>query len=137
MRGTIEQMVRRLGLGDRVKIVGFVSPVEKIWADNHVLVMPSRYEGLPLALVEAMLCGRPAVATDVAGHSEVLQDGVTGFLADAPTPRSMNKALERLWSRRAELESMGKAAAASIRRHVPADPGRAFAEKIKALLAAA
>jgi glycosyltransferase involved in cell wall biosynthesis len=137
MQDTIEQMIQRLGLQDRVKVAGFVASIEKIWTDNHVLVMPSRYEGLPLAMVEAMLCARPAVATDVAGHSEVLQDGVTGFLADAPTVRSVNKALERLWTRRMELETMGKAAARSIRQHVPADPARVFAEKIKALAATA
>ncbi len=133
MQDSIEQMVHRFGLEDRVKVAGFVASVEKIWTENHVLVMPSRYEGLPLAMVEAMLCARPVVATDVAGHSEVLEDGVTGFLADAPTVRSMNKALERLWTRRLELEILGKAAARSIRHYVPADPVGAFAAKIKAL----
>jgi glycosyltransferase involved in cell wall biosynthesis len=134
MRGTIEQLIHRFKLENQVKIAGFVSPVEKIWAVNHVLIMPSRYEGLPLAMVEAMLCGRPVVATDVAGHSEILQDGISGFLAEAPTTRSLKEALERLWTRRVELETMGKAAASSIRQHIPRDPGLAFSEKIKALL---
>ena len=49
---------------------------------NHVHAMPSRIEGLPLVLIEAMLCGRPVVATDVAG-AEVIEDEVTGFLAGA------------------------------------------------------
>ena len=133
MRDSIERMIERLGLKNRVKVAGFVASVEKIWTENHVLIMPSRYEGLPLALVEAMLCGRPAVATDVAGNAEVIQDGVTGFLADAPTVRCMQQALERLWARRTNLEPLGTAAARSIRQYVPADPARAFAEKIKAL----
>lgn len=60
--------------------------------------MPSRFEGLPLAMVEAMLCARPVVATDVAGHAEIIEDGVTGFLADAPTAGSMAAALERFGS---------------------------------------
>jgi hypothetical protein len=45
----------------------------------------------------------------------------------------MNKALGRLWTRRLELETMGQAAGHSIRKYLPADPARAFAEKIKAL----
>jgi glycosyltransferase involved in cell wall biosynthesis len=137
MKNVIERLVQRFDLGERVILAGYVSRVEDIWAESHALVMPSRMEGLPLAMVEAMLCGRPVVATDVAGHSEIIEDGVTGFLADAPTVTSVAKALERLWERRYDLAVMGKAAAASIRNCVPADPAKDFAEKIKALLEAA
>jgi glycosyltransferase involved in cell wall biosynthesis len=84
-------------------------------------------------MVEAMTCARPIVATDVAGHSEIIEDGVTGFLADAPTASSIGKALERLWDRRMCLEAIGKAAAERIRQKVPADPVRVFSEKIKCL----
>lgn len=135
MRDTIKQMALRLGIGDRIKFAGFVAPVEKIWADNQVLVMPSRYEGEPLAMIEAMMCARPVVATDVADHSEIIEDQITGFLANAPTAQSMKQALEGLWVKREQLESMGKAAAISIRRRIPSDPGYAFAQKLKALSA--
>src|SRR5262249_42031882 len=73
MRNSLERMAQRLGLRDRIVMCGYVDPKE-IWELNHVLIMPSRYEGLPLAMIEAMLCGRPVVATDVAGHSEVVED---------------------------------------------------------------
>jgi glycosyltransferase involved in cell wall biosynthesis len=107
-----------------------------IWARNHALAVPSRFEGLPLALVEAMMCGRPAVVTDVAGNSEVIEDGVTGFLADAPTVRSMESALERFWAQRNDLERMGQVAAARIRQLIPPDPVGVFSDKIKELIAA-
>jgi len=133
-RVTLERLVLRLGLQDRISFEGHVASVEKIWAENHVLVMPSRYEGLPLVVVEAMLCGRPVVATNVAGNSEIVDDGVTGFLADAPTVPLYGRALNRLWERRSELEDMGRAAAKHVREKIPADPVRIFAEKIKDLL---
>ena len=136
LRNSLERMVQRLGLQDRVVFAGHVTSIEKIWVENHVLVMPSRFEGMPLAIVEAMLCARAVVATDVAGHSEIIDDGVTGFLADAPTVSSMANALERLWAGRMSLEAMGKAAAKSIREHVPADPIRVFSEKMKSLAGA-
>jgi glycosyltransferase involved in cell wall biosynthesis len=133
MRDGIGRMIERHGLRGRVEVAGFFASVEAIWSNNHVLLMPSRYEGLPLAIVEAMLCSRPVVATDVAGHSEVLQDGLTGFIADAPTPKSFGEALERLWLRRKELKMMGEVSARMIRKRIPADPMRSFAEKIKSL----
>jgi glycosyltransferase involved in cell wall biosynthesis len=133
MRDGFERLVRRLDLTDRVFFAGFAK-VEEIWASNHVLVMPSRLEGLPLAVVEAMLCGRPVVATDVAGHSEVIEDGVTGFLADAPTVRSVAAALERFWARRGDAQMMGEAGRKRMRQLFPPDPIRIFSSKIKEIL---
>jgi glycosyltransferase involved in cell wall biosynthesis len=133
MRDSLERLSRRLGLSDRVSFAGLM-PVEEIWASNHVLVMPSRYEGLPLAMVEAMLCGRPVIATDVAGHSEVIEDGVTGFLADAPTTPRMVEALERFWTRRDDAQMMGKAGSKRIRQLVPPDPVHIFVEKLREIL---
>ena len=95
--------------------------------------MPSRIEGLPLAVIEAMLCERPVIATDVAG-SEVIEDGVSGFLADAPTVRSLGNALERFWAKREEAREIGARAAERIRCLVPPDPARIFADKIRGLL---
>jgi glycosyltransferase involved in cell wall biosynthesis len=132
MRQVLERLAQNLGLSDRVVFAGF-APVEEIWAANHVLAMPSRYEGLPLAMVEAMLCARPVIATDVAGHAEVIEDGVTGFLADAPTAGSMSAALERFWERRSEAEEIGRAGARRIRQIVPPDPVRVLSERLKQL----
>jgi glycosyltransferase involved in cell wall biosynthesis len=136
MRQSLEWLAGKLGISDRVVFAGFAA-VQEIWAANHVLVMPSRFEGLPLAMVEAMLCARPVVATDVAGHREIIEDGATGFLADAPTADSISAALERFWERRGEAEEIGKAGARRIRQLVPPDPIRVFAEQLLAIAEAA
>jgi glycosyltransferase involved in cell wall biosynthesis len=133
MQNGLQRLARRLGLSDRVVFAGFDS-VENIWASNHVLIMPSRFEGLPLAIVEAMLCARPVVATNVAGHAEVIEDGVTGFLADAPTVTSLNEALERFWARRDDAQWIGEAGAKKIRRLIPHDPVQAFADKLMSMM---
>jgi glycosyltransferase involved in cell wall biosynthesis len=134
MRQVLERLSRTLGISERIDFAGF-NPVEEIWATSHVLVMPSRHEGLPLAMVEAMLCARPVVATDVAGHAEIVVDGVTGFLAAAPTIGAFAEALERFWTRRGEAEAMGAAGARRIRELYPHDPVRIFSEKLKELAA--
>lgn len=131
MRDIIDRLVQRFGLSDQIQMGGFVESVEQIWRDNHLLVMSSRYEGLPLAIVEAMLCSRPVLATDVAGHAEVIDDGITGFIAAYPNPRSLAEALERVWQNRYALETMGARAGVAIRARVPRDPVKAFAEKVK------
>jgi glycosyltransferase involved in cell wall biosynthesis len=135
--GPMQQGIKRLAcsleLSERVVFSGFAA-VQDIWAANHVLVMPSRSEGMPLAMVEAMLCARPVVATDVAGHAEVIKDGVTGFLADAPTASAVAAALERFWERHGEAEKIGQAGARRIRELMPHDPVRVFSEKLKNLV---
>jgi glycosyltransferase involved in cell wall biosynthesis len=134
MREGLQRLTRFLGIADRVVFASHVSDIEKIWDNNHVLIMPSRFEGLPLSIVEAMLCARPVVATNVAGHAEIIEDGITGFLADAPTVNSLNIALERFWDRRGQAEEMGKTGARKIRQLVPADPAMVFTEKLLDIL---
>src|SRR5262249_345934 len=107
--------------------------IEKIWRENHVLVMPSRFEGMPMTIVEAMVCGRPVVATNVGLSPEIIKDGVTGFLAEAAVTECYGRALERMWAQRHRLEEIGNLAAADIRDFIPDDPVVTFADKLKSL----
>lgn len=125
-REALEQMAAHLGLTS-VRFAGFTEDVEGIWRRHHGVVIPSRCEGLPLVLVEAMLCSRVAVATDVAGHGEVITDGVTGFLASSAAEDPLDDALERAWQRKDEWPQIGAAAAARIRMLVPENPAAEMA----------
>lgn len=98
------------GLNDRVVFRGQVEDIREVWHTNHALVLPSRVEGTPLCMVEAMLCGRPVIGTAVSGISEWVREGGNGFLAEAPTVDSYASALERAWQRRAGWEDLGKQA---------------------------
>ena len=115
---------------ENVRFAGFTHDVEAIWENHHALVLPSRAEGLPLVLVEAMLSGRVAIVTDVAGNGEAVEDDVTGFLASAPTEDALDEALERAWQRRAEWREIGERAAAGIRKLVPPDPAATLAAQL-------
>jgi glycosyltransferase involved in cell wall biosynthesis len=109
-RTHLEALVKQFGLGDRVTFPGFARRMQDIWQDCHVMVLPSRGEGTPLATLEAMMCGRPVVTTDVGGNREVLEEGVTGWLAEAATPQSFALAMERCWAERSGWQVMGAAA---------------------------
>ncbi len=128
-KGVLERLVKDAGLGDKIIFAGHRS-IAEIWAENHILVQPSRAEGLPITIVEAMMSARPVMTTDVAGNAELLQDGVSGFVADAPVAKLVDQALERAWSNREKLEQMGQAARSAVRANIPADPARIFADII-------
>jgi glycosyltransferase involved in cell wall biosynthesis len=110
-----------------VRFAGSVPDIAEVWRTHHLLVLPSRTEGLPLALVEAMMLGRPAVVTDVGGNAEVIDDGVTGFIASGPGLDALDAALERAWVARAEWAEIGRRAAERIRELNPDGPGEAGA----------
>ena len=121
---------------NNVHFCGHISDIRAIWEQNHLLVLPSRFEGLPLALVEAMWCGRPAVVTDVGGNAELCLDGETGFVAPAATLSCFSRTLERAWERRKEWLNLGQAARARVENQIPKDPVRLFCERLEACAAA-
>jgi glycosyltransferase involved in cell wall biosynthesis len=119
----VRELIRYFNLDERVSLKGHVSDVRSVWADHHMLILPSRTEAAPLVIVEAMLCGRPVVATDVGAVREWVTDGETGFVAPAATVVSLSEALERAWAARSSWKQMGERAhAAATALHDPA-PG--------------
>lgn len=124
----VADMAVRLGVTN-VSFKGQTDDVPGIWKSHHALVLPSRAEGLPLSLVEAMMCGRPGIVTKAGGSAEVIEDRVTGFLAD-PAEGSIDAALEEAWARRHELRGMGALAACKIRELVSPDPAKDFADTL-------
>lgn len=127
---TLQALAVQLGVASRVRFAGYCSDVRSIWSDHHALLLPSRSEGLPLVIVEAMLSQRPCIVTDIAGNAELLEDGRTGFIAAAPTRRSLDEAMERAWTWRHQWRSMGQLAAQEVRFQIPADPAAVFAERL-------
>jgi glycosyltransferase involved in cell wall biosynthesis len=73
----------RRGLGDRVIFTGAVHNVHDYFRMADVFVLPSRREGLPVALMEAMSCGLPSVASRLPGATDLIGDGVSGLVTAA------------------------------------------------------
>jgi glycosyltransferase involved in cell wall biosynthesis len=123
--GYLRSLVEFFALQGRITFAGHRSDVRAIWAREQVLVMFSRGEGTPLALVEAMLCGRPAIVSDVGGNREWVTDAQTGFVAEAPLVELARATLERAWSARQHWNTMGVQAhkSATVRIGDPSIPG--------------
>lgn len=120
----LRAQAERAGISARVAFRGHTEDLRAVWAEHHLLVLPSRAEGTPLALLEAMVLGRPAVVTDVGGCAEWIEDGVEGFLAPSASVEAIGGALERAWEARERLPEMGREARRRTERQLDPSPGR-------------
>jgi len=114
-RGWLEQRALSLGLSPRVQFVGQIDDVGGLLAAADGVVLPSRWEGLPLVLLEAMARGRPIVATAVGGVADAIEDGVTGTLVPPNDVPALSTALENLHRRADRGWRLGRAAAERAR----------------------
>lgn len=108
-----------------IAFLGFKTDIQAVWESYHALILPSRSEGLPLTIVEAMRAGRPVITTAVGGNAELLIDGETGFIGGADE-LSFEAAMLRAWEARDRWEEMGRKAALYISKMIPEKPERDF-----------
>jgi len=130
--GYLKALAAHYDIGGRVEFCGYVGDIRSVWGENRMLVLASRSEGTPLALVEAMVCGRPSVVTDVGGNAEWIEESETGFVAPAPTAGALSAALERAWAARSRWNVIGDAARARALLQVDMSPGRTLLDLIAA-----
>jgi glycosyltransferase involved in cell wall biosynthesis len=106
-RGALEAQARRLGVQHRVRFAGFVSEEEKaqLIAGSRFVVHPAVWESFGHALSEAMLLGKPVLATDVGGIPEAVGPG--GILAPAGDAERLAVEMRTLWADRTLREALG------------------------------
>lgn len=115
LRLALEAEAEALGLAERVRFLGVRRDRDTLFAAMDVFVLPSRWEGLSLALVEAMGAARPVVATGVGGNPEVVTDGETGLLVPPDDPAALTDALEGLLADADRRRALGVRAAEEAR----------------------
>ena len=108
LRSELENHVTRLGLRDEVSFLGFVADAAAFLADIDLFVMPSLFEGLGVAVLEAMAAGKPVVATRVGGLTESVIDGVTGILVPPSSAAALARAIAQLAQAPASAAEMGR-----------------------------
>lgn len=108
-RDVLEALIDNLSLQRRVHLCGFIKQPSDIMRNASIAVQPSRFEGFPNALLEAMACGCSAIATHEAGDM-LIKDGVNGLLIPADDVEALAKALKRLMENSLLRENLGAAA---------------------------
>jgi glycosyltransferase involved in cell wall biosynthesis len=96
LESEIRQLHSSLGLGDRCQILGYRRDVLRILAASDFFVLASRYEGYPLALMEAMAVGLPVVATRVGGIPDAVRDGHEGLLVEPGDVKALALSTQRM-----------------------------------------
>jgi glycosyltransferase involved in cell wall biosynthesis len=135
-KGTDEQALKDMAAllnVNNVEFKGHVDDIENMWREYHALILPSRSEGLPLSMVEAMSAGRPVIITNAGGNAELVQEGLSGFIGYA-NEESFDEAMERAWQRRSDWEQIGINAAKSVSENVPLSPENDFAKLVLSLV---
>ncbi|MDA1267651.1 MAG: glycosyltransferase family 4 protein [Bacteroidetes bacterium] len=106
----LKASIQDLGLSDRVSYLGFREDIPEIMASLSVFVLPSILpDSFPTVVLEAMASGTPVVATESGGTSEMIEEGVTGFLVPIGEVDTLVKTLEKLLSSRSLRKKMGEA----------------------------
>jgi sugar transferase (PEP-CTERM/EpsH1 system associated) len=113
----LKQLAADLGVGGRIAFLGEVRDIPAVLARARMFVLPSRSEGIPLTVLEAMACGLPVVATRVGGLAEVVRDGVTGLLVPPADPAALAQAVLRIGRDPERGLRMGRAGRERVEQH--------------------
>lgn len=113
-----------------VVLHGFIVDKKQIWANNYILILPSRMEGQSISLSEALYHKRTVIGTNVGGITEYIDDGKTGFIAKFANPKELDETMERAWQQRDKWKEFGESANAHWLEKVPQDPIAFFIEQL-------
>jgi glycosyltransferase involved in cell wall biosynthesis len=113
-RSQMEHIAAELGILDSVEFLGQLIDVIPLLQRSWAFVIPSRWEGMPNALLEAMACGLPCVATRVGGSEDLICDGRNGLLVEPESPIQMAQALCRIIDDPYLAQHLGQQARATV-----------------------
>jgi L-malate glycosyltransferase len=131
----LRELIAYYQVEKRVSLLGHSADIAALWREHHALILPSLGEGTPLSLLEACVCGRPAIATAVGGIPDWLVDGETGYLYTPGSYEALVAALQRALSEAGRWSAMGAAAAAHAQGRFNPQAGLALLQRMQALLA--
>jgi glycosyltransferase involved in cell wall biosynthesis len=109
-RPALEAWIKQLKLSDAIELAGTISDVNPLLRSADLFVLPSREEGMSIALLEAMALAMPVAASNIAGNRALIDDHVHGVLFAANDRRSLERAILRQWSDLGTAAAMGKTA---------------------------
>ncbi len=108
LEGELRTLVKELHLEDRVHFAGYCDHVAEVLRQADIFAFPSKQEGLPAAMMEAMRAGLPVIAMDIRGNKDLTEDGKGGFLLKENLPSEYVKAIRYMMDNPREANQMGQ-----------------------------
>lgn len=112
-----QKISEQWGLQNQIDFLGHVSNMPELLATHQIFVLSTHYEGMPLALIEAMASGCACIGTDVVGVREVIQHGVTGLLVPENNAQALADAIAMLLADPEKAENLGRAARIAVQQN--------------------
>ena len=125
-RDALEAEARQLGIWEHVHFLGYRHDVPELCRCSDIFAFMSFREGMPVALMEAMSCGLPAVCSKIRGNTDLIEHGVDGLFAEN-TPEGVAAAILKLYHDPALREQLGRAASQTVSRF----DAKAVQQKVK------
>ncbi len=118
-RAALEQQAHQMGIADRIVITGWLDrkEMDRFYQQANLFVFPSRHEGMPNAILEAMACGLPVIASHIAGNEELVLPDETGLLVPPQDAKAFRQALRILLTDPEKRKRMGLAARQRVEAH--------------------
>ncbi len=113
----LKSMTRDLKIDDIVQFLGYRTDLEKIVPSADLVVSCSYREGMPLNIIEAMLCARPIIASHNRGHNELIDHGETGYLYDMLDVTMLAEYIEKIYADKESAEQFGKSAYKKVQKY--------------------
>ncbi|MBS0169848.1 MAG: glycosyltransferase family 4 protein [Nitrospira sp.] len=108
LEAELKEQAHQLGIDGYVRFLGLRQDIPQILALLDVFVLPSLSEGLSMAILEAMVAGKPVIATDVGGNPELVEDGVTGYLVPSQNSQALADRVIALLTEKGHALQFGK-----------------------------
>ena len=116
----LKELTNELGLTDSVRFLGYRTDLEQLVPTVDLVVSCSWREGMPLNIIEAMLCARPIVASHNRGHDELIEDGKTGYLVDKFDIDALADRIRKIKNDKATAEAFGLRACEKAQKYTAA-----------------
>ena len=110
----LKNLAEEMGVADHVHFLGYRSDISEICKCADLFVFMSHQEGLPVALMEAMACGLPAVCSNIRGNTDLIEDGITGLISNN-TPEKLAEAINKMRNEPAFRDCLASAALQKVK----------------------
>ena len=113
-----QQMAKELGVDNNVKFLGYRTDIPRLLKISNLAVSTARQEGLPVNIMEAMMCGLPAVVTNCRGNRDLVENGVNGYIVEISDIESFNAVVRKICNDAIHMKELQKNTAVMMKNYL-------------------